>query len=218
MASFFNADKGIDSILDQLKEKVGEGYSILIFPEGHRYIDNRIHRFHKGAFYLAEKLQIDILPIVVFGSGEFLGRGEFWGRPSGLRMKILDRVTNNNPDMDLNYSERSKHFRQFYSHEYAKFMEQEGTCKYYRKKLLLNYIFKGPLLEWHLRLKMKIEKYYQAYNEMIPREGEILDLGCGYGFMTYMLSLTSPSRKITGVDHDPEDLRGSETVFEKSKY
>ena len=34
-------------------------------------------------------------------------------------MKILDRVTNNNPDMDLNYSERSKHFRQFYSHEYA---------------------------------------------------------------------------------------------------
>ncbi len=217
MASFFNADKGIDSILDQLKEKVGEGYSILIFPEGHRYIDNRIHRFHKGAFYLAEKLQIDILPIVVFGSGEFLGRGEFWGRPSGLRMKILDRVTNNNPDMDLNYSERSKHFRQFYSHEYAKFMEQEGTCKYYRKKLLLNYIFKGPLLEWHLRLKMKIEKYYQAYNEMIPREGEILDLGCGYGFMTYMLSLTSPSRKITGVDHDPEKICVAANCFSKNQ-
>ena len=74
LASFFNAERGIDGILDKLKEKVMEGYSILIFPEGHRYIDNQVHRFHKGAFYLSEKLYIDILPIVVFGSGEFLGR------------------------------------------------------------------------------------------------------------------------------------------------
>lgn len=202
MASFYNAERGIDGILDQLKEKVNEGYSILIFPEGHRYSDNRIHRFHRGAFYLAEKLKIDILPILVFGSGEFLGKGEFWGRPSGLRMKILKRVGFYDQTMGSGYLERSKCFRRFYSREYATFMEQEGTGKYYRKKLVLNYIFKGLVLEWYLRVKMRIEKYYQPYNELVPREGEILDLGCGYGFMSYMLSFTSPSRKITGVDHD----------------
>jgi 1-acyl-sn-glycerol-3-phosphate acyltransferase len=216
LASFFNAEKGIDGILDKLKEKVREGYSVLIFPEGHRYIDNRIHRFHKGAFYLAEKLQIDILPIVVFGTGEFLGRGEFWGRPTGMRMKILERVRINESESDAGYSERSKRFRRFYSREYAKFMEEEGTGHYYRKKLLLNYTFKGPVLEWYLRIKMIIEKNYQLYNELIPREGEILDLGCGYGFMSYMLSMTSPARKITGIDHDEVKIRVAVNGFLKN--
>jgi len=217
MASFFNADRGIDNIMDQLKEKVREGYSILIFPEGHRHIDDRIHRFHRGAFYLAEKLQIDILPIVVFGSGEFLGKGEFWGRPSGLRMKILMRVGVDSTEMGSGYSERSKMFRRFYIREYATFMAQEGTGRYYRKKLILNYIFKGPVLEWYIRVKMRIEKYYQPYNELVPREGEILDLGCGYGFMSYMLSFTAPLRKITGVDHDAEKIRVAANCISKNE-
>ncbi len=217
MASFFNAERGIDNIMDQLKKKVREGYSILIFPEGHRHIDNRIHRFHRGAFYLAEKLQIDILPIVVFGSGEFLGKGEFWGRPSGLRMKILKRVGIDEHEMGSGYSERSKMFRRFYIREYATFMAQEGTGRYYRKKLVLNYIFKGPILEWYLRVKMHIEKYYQPYNELVSREGEILDLGCGYGFMSYMLSFTAPLRRITGVDHDPEKIRVAVNCISKNE-
>ena len=217
MASFFNAERGIDNILDSLKEKVNEGYSILVFPEAHRNIDNRVHRFHRGPFYLAEKLQIDILPVVVFGSGEFLGKGEFWGRPSGLRMKILRRIAIDDPSMGSGYSERSKCFRHQHSREYAALMAQEGTGRFYRKKLVLNYIFKGPVLEWYLRIKMRIENYYQPYNELLPREGEILDLGCGYGFMSYMLSFTSPSRKITGVDYDAEKIRVAANCIAKNE-
>ena len=216
MASFFNAENGIDSILEKLQKKVNEGYSILIFPEGHRYNDNRIHRFHRGAFYLAEKLKIDLLPVVVFGSGEFLGSGAFLGRPSGLRMKILERVGYGDPVMGSDYSERSKRFRRLYEQEYASFMAEEGTGRFYRKKLLLNYIFKGPVLEWYLRVKMRIENYYQPYNKLLPREGEILDLGCGYGFMPYMLSFTSPQRKITGIDYDEEKIRIALNCFSKN--
>ena len=40
-------------------QKVKEGYSIAIFPEGTRTYDGRMKRFHKGAFYLSEKLQLD---------------------------------------------------------------------------------------------------------------------------------------------------------------
>lgn len=217
MASFFNADNGIDNILVPLKEKVSEGYSILIFPEAHRFIDNRIHRFHKGAFYLAEKLQIDILPIVVFGSGEFLGSGEFWGRPSGLRMKILKRIGINDASFGLDYSERSKQIRRLYIREYESFMKEEGNGHYYRKKLVLNYVFKGPILEWYLRVKMNSENYYQQYNELLPREGGILELGCGYGFMSYMLSFTGPDRKITGVDYDEEKIRVAQNCISKNE-
>ena len=218
MASYFNADHGIDSILDRLQEKVREGYSVLIFPEGHRSTDNQIHRFHRGAFYLAEKLQMDILPVVVFGTGEFLGKGVFWGRPSGLHMKILNRVGPEDLSMGSGYSERSRRFRQLYRKEYAGFMASEGTGYYYRKKLILNYIYKGPVLEWYLRVKMNIEGFYQRYNELIPREGAILDLGCGYGFMAYMLNMNAPGRRITGVDYDEEKIRVAQHAILKNDH
>jgi len=207
MASYFNSEHGIDSILDKLKEKVDEGYSVIIFPEGHRSDDNRVHRFHRGAFYLAEKLKMDILPVVVFGTGEFLAKGVFWGRHSGVRMKILRRVSADDPSMGSGYSERSKAFRRLIQKEYSELMATEGTGHYYRKKLILNYIYKGPVLEWYLRVKLVIEKFYQRYNELIPRNAEVLDLGCGYGFMAYMLNMTAPGRRITGVDYDEEKIR-----------
>lgn len=207
MASFFNADHGLDIILDQIREKTEEGYSVLIFPEGHRHIDHDVHRFHRGAFYLAEKLQLDILPIVVFGSGEFLGKGEFWGRPSGLTMKILERIRPEDSGYGIGYSERSKRVRRLVQREYDALMTLTGTGHYFRKKLLLNYIFKGPVLEWYLRVKLIIEQNYQRYNELIPRDATVLDLGCGYGFIAHMLSFCAPKRKITGVDFDAEKIR-----------
>jgi len=217
MASYYNAEDGIDGILQMLSDKVKEGYSILVFPEAHRYNDNQIHRFHKGAFYLAEKLQIDILPIVIFGTGEFLRSGQFFGRPSGIRMKILERYAPLKVSNESDYLESSKQFRRLYTREYEELMAKEGIGRYYRKKLLLTYVFKSPVIEWYLRVKMVLEGYYQSYNELIPRNGEILDLGCGYGFLCYMLSFTSPNRKIIGVDYDPDKIQVALKGYSRSE-
>jgi 1-acyl-sn-glycerol-3-phosphate acyltransferase len=206
LANFFNIDHGIDSILAPLKEKMSEGFSILIFPEAHRSEDHHIQRFHRGAFYLAEKLQADILPILVFGTGDFLGKGAFWGRPNSFRMKVLDRVAWNDPDFGQDYQERSKKFRRFYIAQYAKLKAEEGDARYYRRALALNYVLRGPVLEWYMRVKMKLENNYDLYARLMPREGEILDLGCGYGFISYMLMFTSDERRITGVDYDAEKI------------
>ena len=66
-----------DNKLEFMKEKVADGYSIIVYPEGTRNKDGIIQRFHKGAFYLAEKLNIDILPIVLHGTGYCMSKGEF---------------------------------------------------------------------------------------------------------------------------------------------
>ena len=217
LANYFNADKGIENIIRQLKEKVDEGFSVLIFPEAHRSSDHHIQRFHRGAFYLSEKLQIDILPILVFGTGDFLGKGEFWGRPNSFRMKILDRVAYDDPSFGKTYQERTRQFRQFYISQYAKFKADEGNARYYRRRLALNYVLKGPILEWYMRVKMKLEDDYEIYNQLIPREGEILDLGCGYGFISYMLMFTSDGRRITGVDYDGEKIGVAENCFSRNE-
>lgn len=216
MAGYINAESGIDSVLDKLKEKVEDGYSILIFPEAHRSSDQRIQRFHRGAFYLSEKLNLDILPILVFGSGDFLGRGWFWGKPNALYMRILPRIGSDNKDFGTTVSERTRKFRRFYIEKYDHFKTEHGTCEYYRRKIMLNYVFKGPVLEWYIRIKMRLEKNWAVYHELLPKQGEILDIGCGYGYIAYMLSFTSLSRNITGIDYDAEKIDLANHCFSKN--
>jgi uncharacterized protein len=216
LASFYNVEHGVDAILDKLKEKVAEGYSILVFPEAHRSSDHRIQRFHRGAFYMAEKLHLDILPIVVFGSGDFLPRGAFWGRPNALYMKILKRVTPEDLSFGSTYSERTKRFRHFYKDQYREFKAEYGTCDYYRRLLTLNYVLKGPILEWYLRVKMKLSSNYELFHKLIPANGRILDIGCGFGFISYMLYLTGENRIITGVDYDSEKIEVANNGFLKN--
>ena len=216
LANFYNVDHGIESILGLLQEKVAEGFSILIFPEAHRSEDQHIQRFHRGAFYLAEKLQVDILPIMVFGTGDFLGRGDFWGKPNSFRMKILNRVSCQDLSFGATYQDRARQFRQFYIANYAQYKALEGDVKYYRRLLSLNYVMKGPVLEWYMRIKLKLENNYEIYNQLMPRQGEILDLGCGYGFISYMLCFTAEDRHITGVDYDEKKTETAEHCFSKN--
>lgn len=213
LASFLNASHGLDLIMDKLREKVNEGYSILVFPEAHRSEDGHVQRFHRGAFYLAEKLHLDILPVVVFGSGEFLGKNAIWGRPSPLIMKILKRVSADDTSFGTKWSERTRAFRKLIREEYEYLRITEGSAGYYRKKLILNYVLKGPVLEWYLRVKMKLSGNYEIFNRLVPREGSILDIGCGYGYISYMLMMTSPGRIIRGIDHDCEKIRVAENGF-----
>ena len=64
LADFYNVSAGIDRIFEKLRGRVEEGYSILVFPEGTRSLTQKIQRFHRGAFYIAEMLEMDIVPIL----------------------------------------------------------------------------------------------------------------------------------------------------------
>ena len=48
------------------------GSSIFIFPEGTRSEDGQIKPFKKGAFSIAQKLQLPILPVVIHGTADAL--------------------------------------------------------------------------------------------------------------------------------------------------
>ena len=78
MADYYPVAKGIENSIELLRNRVNNGYSIVIFPEGTRSVDWKINRFHKGAFYLAEQLNIDILPIVIDGTGYTLTKNDFF--------------------------------------------------------------------------------------------------------------------------------------------
>jgi 1-acyl-sn-glycerol-3-phosphate acyltransferase len=216
VAGFIPIDEGIEDAIDVIKQRIDSGYSVLIFPEGSRSIDGHIRRFHRGAFYVAEKLQLDIVPVLIFGSGDFLKKGIFWGRPNRLFMKIMPRIRPEDPGFGTTYQDHARGIRQYYIREYAAFKQQHGTTSYYRRSVIHNYLYKGPVLEWYVRIKLSLEDNFRHYHEHLPLKGSILDLGCGYGYMTFMLAFTSEDRMITGVDHDPEKILVADNCHSKN--
>jgi 2-polyprenyl-3-methyl-5-hydroxy-6-metoxy-1,4-benzoquinol methylase len=67
-----------------------------------------------------------------------------------------------------------------------------------------------------MRIKTRLEKNYQRFHELVPMRGKILDIGCGYGFMSYMLSFTSAQRNITGIDYDGDKIDTANNCFSKT--
>ena len=68
-SGFLSVLPGKDDMLEHVRKYVAEGFSVAVFPEGDRpdSIGSRVARFHKGAFFLAEELKLDIVPVYLEG-------------------------------------------------------------------------------------------------------------------------------------------------------
>ncbi|HKH62232.1 MAG TPA: class I SAM-dependent methyltransferase, partial [Flavitalea sp.] len=115
------------------------------------------------------------------------------------------------------YVERAKKIGRYFRDEFNHLRKQIETPAYYREQLVYNYLYKGPVLEWYMRIKTRLEKNYESYNELVPTDGKVLDIGCGYGFMSYMLNFVSPQRQITGIDYDERKIATANHCFSKNE-
>lgn len=206
MADFFPVTRGVEDQLPALKALAAEGYSIAIFPEGTRSPDGRIQRFHKGAFFLAEQLSLDIVPVLLLGTGYTLNKSDFMLKDGGIQVEILPRISATDNRWGTDFGSRTKSIGRYFREEFSEASSRLLTVNWYREQLISNFIYKGPVLEWYMRIKTRLEKNYAVLEELVPKEGKILDLGCGYGFLSYMLHFTGPLRKITGIDYDQEKI------------
>src|SRR5690606_13268477 len=132
-----------------------------------------------------------------------------------VTVKFLPRIKPDNFQFGNGYAERAKAIGRYFREEFSQLKEEIEQPVYFKEKLLYNYLYKGPVLEWYAKIKIGLEKNYQLFHELIPKRGKILDIGCGYGFMSYMLSFIAPERKITGLDYDEEKIETANHCFSK---
>jgi 1-acyl-sn-glycerol-3-phosphate acyltransferase len=206
MADFYPASQGYEKAIGKIKQLTNDGYSVLIFPEGTRSQSGEILRFHKGAFYLAEELQLDLLPLLLHGTGDCVTKGDFHFKEGKLTLRYLPRISPADKSLGEGYKDRSKNIRNYMKAEYQQLREQQETVDYFRPKLIKNYIYKGPVLEWYCRIKVKLEGNYRLFDSLLPKKGKLVDVGCGYGFLSLMLGFMSKDRQITGIDYDEEKI------------
>jgi 1-acyl-sn-glycerol-3-phosphate acyltransferase len=82
-----NPSGSIGSIRSALKGLKG-GLPLVIFPEGGRTPDGEIKPFLPGAFFLAIKAQVDIVPVALVGSYELLPMNTYHIKPRPLEMRV----------------------------------------------------------------------------------------------------------------------------------
>lgn len=216
MADYYPVEEGAEFSIEKLKYWVDRGYTIAVFPEGTRSYDDKIKRFHKGAFYIAEKLQLDVQPIIFHGIGHSMSKGDFLLKNGEINAKYLPRIAFDDKSYGDNYTEKAKNIGRYFRNEFQKYKEEREVPKYFKEQLLKNYFYKGPILEWYCRIKARLENYYTEIEKLVPREGNILDIGCGYGFLAYTLAWTSDKRSVTGIDYDEEKIAVANHNFSKT--
>ncbi|XP_057514899.1 1-acyl-sn-glycerol-3-phosphate acyltransferase BAT2, chloroplastic-like [Actinidia eriantha] len=94
------------SQLDCLKrcmDLVKKGASVFFFPEGTRSKDGKLGAFKKGAFSIAAKTKVPVVPITIIGTGKIMPSGrEGILNPGSVRIVIHKPIEGNNADMLCN--------------------------------------------------------------------------------------------------------------------
>jgi len=87
-----NPSRSIGSIRAALKG-LKAGMPLVIFPEGGRTPDGEIKPFLPGAFFLAIKAQVDVVPVALVGTYELLPMDTYHIKPRPLEMRVGEPIS-----------------------------------------------------------------------------------------------------------------------------
>lgn len=73
-------------------KKISAGHSLFVFPEGTRSPDGEIKKFYRGAFLIAARNKVPVVPLVLEGTNYVLPKHSFRINPQRVLVRILDPV------------------------------------------------------------------------------------------------------------------------------
>src|SRR5690554_3034043 len=219
VADFYPVSKGIENSMDQLKEKLDEGYSIMAFPEGTRSETNKIKRFHKGAFYLAEHFELDILPVLIHGNSEVNPKGSFIIDDGSITVKILPRIPYGKGSFGKSYTQQGKKVGAYFRSEFLKLRKEMESPTYFHHLILKEYRYKGDSL--YKAVKKDLKEFSKSYYEVINhvnKDSKILHVSNNYGQLDFLLALDGADRKIISVIEDKEACKILQNSYLTQKH
>lgn len=93
--------------LEEAVKKIRGGKSVLLFAEGTRTKDGKLQPFKRGAFNLAVRAGVPVVPVTINGSYNILPKGTFKVNPGTVVLVIGDPITiqRNGKDEELKLME-----------------------------------------------------------------------------------------------------------------
>jgi 1-acyl-sn-glycerol-3-phosphate acyltransferase len=194
-AEFYPVSNGIENHVEQLRRLYQRGYSIAVFPEGTRSPECNILRFHKGAFYLAEQLGADILPIFIHGAGHVLPKKDFTLREGRVDVRVEQRVSLHDSRFSSDLMQRTKQFRHYYISHYEELCREIETPEYFAPFVAYQYLYKGLEVERAMRANLR-----SAFAELsacsFDSQNEIRITDAGQGEKALLVALSHPHAEV----------------------
>ncbi len=88
--------------MNKAAQRIHDGTSVIIFPEGTRSADGQLLPFKKGGFILAMQAQVPIIPVAIDGSCKVHKKRTWRVNPGTIRVTIFPPI----PTTDMAASER----------------------------------------------------------------------------------------------------------------
>ncbi len=241
-AGFLPASAGIESNVEKFRETFANGKSVVIFPEGTRSMTNKINRFKKGAMFLFENLEIDIVPILVHGTSEVLPKGDFIIYDGPLTVEILPRINFGHNEIGKTFAEKTKNVSAYFKNEFSRLRNEVEKPDYFYPIITQSYHYKMRWIESSVKEDLHDNgKIYNQLSEILPNDASIFLAVNDFGQIAFLLEMFVPERRIVCllpreklavaklnylairrnvifVENLPEDLTAFQTiVFEISK-
>ncbi|NMH27708.1 1-acyl-sn-glycerol-3-phosphate acyltransferase [Flavobacterium silvaticum] len=214
LAGFYPVSNGIDNGVEHLREKVEQGFSLMIFPEGTRSVDNSIKRFHKGAFYLAEQFKLDIVPIIIHGYSEVAPKGDFILYTFPTTVEILPRITPENQKFGSDFAQRTKKINTYMREKYRDARQEFEGPDYFKKRIVESFDYKEQEIEKAVRADLKSNSgVYFKLGKQIGPNAKILHIANDYGQLNISLAFGEPLRNIDCFIADEEKRNIAKTNY-----
>lgn len=144
-SEFYPVTNSVDDNMKGLRSMLDRGYSVVIFPEGTRSAAG-IQRFHKGAFLLAQQLQVDIIPVYLHGFNNVLPRHDFMLREGRMTMHIGKRMAYDE-FKDMTDRQLCTLFHRQFVNVFAQMRQTYETASYWAIYARYKYMYKGAGVE-----------------------------------------------------------------------
>ncbi|PZD76834.1 MMPL family transporter [Mesonia sp. K7] len=209
---FLPTQKNLEDNLSLLQQKISEGYSLIVFPEGSRSKNNKINRFHKGAFYLAEQLGLPIIPVIIHGTSEALPKNDFIIYGSSITLNALPKIKNSDLSYGNSYSEKTKFISKYFKREYQKLKNTLENEKYFKKYILHNFLYTSL----QQKIKKEYEENIEIHLQIAKKTNQFQSISIindYYGLWTIFYRQKFPFKKIHGSVPQHEDLKIAKNRF-----
>ncbi len=199
-ADFIPVNDGVEAHLDKIRSLVAQGYSLVIFPEGTRTSDGSIGRFHKGAFYVAAELGLDITPVFIHGAYDVLPKTDFMLREGSVHVEVGTRIP-----CPQDYRMMTKECHRLFVSHYSELRKTLETPEYLSVYVRYKYLYKGADVESRCR-KALASVADVAFLREAPQGDHFEIHDCGQGEHALIFALMHPEIQVDAYDRDEDNV------------
>lgn len=198
-SNFLTVTEGSSIIIERLRPLIDEGFSIAIFPEGERpeVGETSIKRFHKGAFHIANELNLDIVPVYFNGILQIMPKGSALSNGGTMFIEVGKRIPISEIRAIGDLSDQAKSLRHHYKEQMIRIHKIVSTVDKLIPIVHDRYIYKGRDIEAMARKTLKAIRKYAKIIQGIKNSDPCLVVDCAVqGELAIILGLMYPEKEI----------------------